>query len=255
MLNTIVVGEPGGKPPLLIVHGLFGSARNWGVLQKRLGKDRQVLAVDLRNHGDSFHDDDNSYGALADDLAEVIMAHGGIADVLGHSMGGKAAMVLALQQPELVQHLLVADIAPVGYGHSQMHNLEAMRSVDLTGVTRRAEVDAQLQANVSEAPLRAFFLQSLALGENGARWKLNLDALGNAMDEILGFPAINGNFSGPTLFVHGGASDYVTAAHHQRILELFPDAEFNEIAGAGHWLHAEKPREFQQAVTDFLTQS
>jgi len=151
--------------------------------------------------------------------------------------------------------LLVADIAPVAYGHSQMHNLEAMQSVDLSGVTRRAEVDVQLQENVPEAPLRAFFLQSLALGENGARWKLKLDALGNAMDQILGFPDITGSFAGPTLFVHGGLSDYVTPQHHQRILELFPNAEFNAIADAGHWLHAEKPREFQQAVTDFLARS
>ncbi len=252
MLNVIAVGEPGGKPPLLIVHGLFGSARNWGVLQKRLAVDRQVLTVDLRNHGDSFHDDDNSYGALADDLAEVIEAFGGIADVLGHSMGGKAAMVLALTKPELVQRLLVADIAPVGYGHSQMHNLEAMRSVDLAGVTRRAEVDRQLQTSVEEAPLRAFFLQSLVLGKNGARWKLNLDALADDIDQIIGFPAITGSFEGPTLFVYGGASDYVTSEHHQRIFELFPNAGFNEIDGAGHWLHAEKPREFQAAVEQFL---
>jgi len=255
MLNVVAVGEPDGKPPLLIVHGLFGSARNWGVLQKRLGQDRQVLAVDLRNHGESFHSDDNSYAALADDLAEVIAAFGGVADVLGHSMGGKAAMVLALTRPELVGRLLVADIAPVGYRHSQMHNLEAMRSVDLAGVTRRAEVDRQLQASVPEAPLRAFFLQSLALGETGARWKLNLDALAADMDQILGFPAITGSFAGPTLFVHGGASDYLTADHHQRIFELFLNAEFAKIEGAGHWLHAEKPREFQQAVTGFLAKS
>lgn len=252
MLNTVVVGEASDKPPLLIVHGLFGSARNWGVLQKRLAVGRQVLAVDLRNHGNSFHNNDNSYAALANDLAEVIAAHGGVADVLGHSMGGKAAMVLALSRPELVQKLIVADIAPVTYPHTQMHNLNAMRAVNLAGVTRRAEADAQLQENVSEAPLRAFFLQSLSLSPEGARWKLNLDALGNAMPEILGFPDISGPFSGQTLFLHGGASDYVQPAYHAEIHRLFPAAQFEAITGAGHWLHAEKPREFQAAVEHFI---
>ncbi len=252
MLNIIVAGDATDQPPLLIVHGLFGSARNWGVLQKRLAVGRQVLAVDLRNHGDSFHSDDNSYAALANDLAEVISTHGGVADVLGHSMGGKAAMVLALTQPALVRRLIVADIAPVAYAHTQMHNLDAMRNVNLTGVTRRAEVDKQLQSSVAEAPLRAFFLQSLALGVDGARWKLNLDALANAMPQILGFPEIEGQFEGQTLFVHGGASDYVADAHHGLIRSFFPKVEFEAIAGAGHWLHAEKPREFQMAVESFL---
>ncbi|MBL4806611.1 MAG: alpha/beta fold hydrolase [Rhodobacteraceae bacterium] len=252
MLNTIIVGETGDLPPLLIVHGLFGSARNWGVLQKRLAVERQVLAVDLRNHGDSFHHGDNSYPALADDLADVITAHGGVADVIGHSMGGKAAMVLALTRPELVRRLLVADIAPVAYPHTQMHNLDAMRSVDLSGVTRRAEVDKQLQAHVDEAPLRAFFLQSLALSPEGARWKLNLDALADAMPDILGFPTLEGPFDGPTLFLHGGLSDYVLPSQHDAIRVQFPNAGFEAINGAGHWLHAEKPREFQSAVEAFL---
>ena len=252
MLNTIAVGETTGQPPLLIVHGLFGSARNWGVLQKRLAVGRQVLAVDLRNHGDSFHDTDNNYAALADDLARVIDAFGGRADVLGHSMGGKAAMVLALTQPDLLRRLIVADIAPVAYQHSQMHNLEAMRLVDLSQVTRRAEADAQLRLRVKEAPLRAFFLQSLALTPQGARWKLNLDALAQAMPEILGFPQISDGFDGPTLFLHGGNSDYVAPQYHGLIKTQFPKAEFAAIAGAGHWLHAEKPREFQTAVEQFL---
>lgn len=252
MLRAIVAGEQNDLPPLLIVHGLFGSARNWGVLQKRLAARRQVLTVDLRNHGDSFNDDDNSYVAMAGDLAEVIAAHGGVADVLGHSMGGKTAMVLALTQPKMVRRLIVADIAPVAYAHTQMQNLDAMRSVDLTGVTRRGEADTMLQASVAEAPLRAFLLQSLALSPEGARWKLNLDALADAMPEILGFPEIGGQFSGEVLFLHGGASDYVSPAHHALIDQLFPNARFEAIAGAGHWLHAEKPREFQAALEVFL---
>ena len=250
MLNTVEFGE--GDVPLIIVHGLFGSARNWRVLQKRLSAERRVVAVDLRNHGDSFWDADNSYEALAADLAEVITANGGVADVLGHSMGGKAAMVLALTRPELLRKLIVADIAPVAYTHTQAGHIGAMKSVDMSVVTRRIEADKQLATQVPNAPLRAFFLQSIELADGSARWKLNLEALGTEMPKIMGFPALNATFDGPTLMLHGGLSDYVKPEARPEILRLFPRAEFAEIEGAGHWLHAEKPREFQAAVAQFL---
>ncbi len=250
MLNTVEMGE--GDVPLVIVHGLFGSARNWRVLQKRLAETRRVITVDLRNHGDSFWSDDNSYEALAGDLAEVIAAHGGVADVLGHSMGGKAAMVLALTRPELVQRLIVADIAPVAYTHTQAGHIAAMKAVDMRVVTRRSEADKQLAATVPNAPLRAFFLQSVALEEGGARWKLNLEALGAEMPKIMGFPDVGRAFGGPVLMLHGAESDYMQPEMQPEILRLFPKAEFAEIEGAGHWLHAEKPREFQAAVEVFL---
>jgi len=250
MLNTVEFGE--GEVPLIIVHGLFGSARNWRVLQKRLSAQRRAIAVDLRNHGDSFWDADNSYEALAADLAEVISANGGVADVLGHSMGGKAAMVLGLTRPELVRKLIVADIAPTAYTHTQAGHIEAMKSVDMSMVTRRSEADKQLALRVLDAPLRAFFLQSIELADGPARWRLNLEALGAEMPKIMGFPAFNTTFNGPTLMLHGGFSDYVTPESRPEILRLFPLAEFAEIGGAGHWLHAEKPREFQAAVEGFL---
>lgn len=250
MLNTESFGE--GGVPLVIVHGLFGSARNWRVLQKRLSAERQVIAVDLRNHGSSFWSDDNSYEALAGDLAEVIEAHGGVADVLGHSMGGKASMVLALTKPDMVRRLIVADIAPVAYGHTQARHIEAMQAVDMSLVMRRSDAERQLEVTVAEAPLRAFFLQSVELGEHGARWKLNLAALAAEMPEIMGFPEFSGAFDGPVLMLSGAVSDYVKPERRPEILRLFPRAEFEAIAGAGHWLHAEKPREFQTAVDAFL---
>jgi len=250
MLNTVEMGE--GEVPLVIVHGLFGSARNWRVLQKRLAEKRRVIAVDLRNHGSSFWDDDNSYEALASDLAEVIAAHGGLADVLGHSMGGKAAMVLALTRAEMVRRLIVADIAPVVYGHTQAGHIDAMQAVVMSVVTRRNEADKQLALHVPDAPLRAFFLQSVELGETGARWKLNLEALGVEMPKIMGFPAFDGTFDGPVLMLSGAESDYVTPALRPEILLRFPQAEFEMTAGAGHWLHAERPRELQAAVEAFL---
>jgi pimeloyl-ACP methyl ester carboxylesterase len=240
----------GAATPLLIAHGLFGSARNWGVIAKRLSDRGPVAAVDMRNHGDSPQAPDHSYGALAGDLAEVIAGHWGQADVLGHSMGGKAAMVCALRAPAAVRRLIVADIAPVGYGHTQAHLIAAMRGVDLSAVTRRSEVGEALAASIPEPGVRAFLLQSLDVAER--RWRLNLDALEAEMDKIIGFPQVTGQFEGPAFFLSGAESDYVLPEHRARIKELFPQARFAKIPGAGHWLHAEKPREFEAAVRAFL---
>ena len=247
MLNTIFHGDPTSAPPLLIAHGLFGSGRNWGVIAKRLSDSRQVIAVDMRNHGNSPWDSLHDYPALANDLAEVI---DGQWDVLGHSMGGKAAMTLALTQPQKVRRLIVADIAPVAYGHTQQHNIDRMRSVDLAQITNRQDALSQLTG--LEPGLAEFFLQSLDLKEK--RWKLNLDALQANMQTILSFPQIEGQFDGPTLFLTGANSTYVLPEHRNRIKSLFPKARFAKIPGAGHWLHAEKPREFEATVRVFLDQ-
>ncbi|MDF1854518.1 alpha/beta fold hydrolase [Pseudooceanicola sp.] len=249
MLNTILHGLPGDQPPLLIVHGLYGSARNWGVIAKRLSEARQVIAVDLRNHGTSFWADSHSYDDLAADLAEVLEEHGP-ADVLGHSMGGKAAMVLALRRPDLVRRLIVADIAPVSYGHSQLDNINAMRAVDLTRVERRSDADALLARQIADPTLRAFFTQSLDVANR--RWRLNLEVLAQEMPKIIGFPEISGSFEGPVLFLTGANSTYVRPEHRDLIKARFPMAVFAKIPGAGHWLHAEKPREFEAAVAEWL---
>lgn len=255
-LNAIVHGPTTDRPPLLIAHGLFGSARNWGAIGKRLALHRQVIAVDMRNHGDSPHSAAHGYGEMAGDLAETIEAHGGRADVLGHSMGGKAAMLLALTAPERVNRLIVADMAPVAYAHSQIGYVEAMRGVDLGTVARRSDADAALRQSVPETSLRAFFLQSLGFGASGAEWKLNLAALGDEMPRIMDFPDAGGAdmapFTGPTLFLTGAKSDYVRPEHRERILALFPEATHQAIPDAGHWLHAEKPEAFVRAVEGFL---
>jgi len=243
MLNTVIHGDPTDQPPLLIAHGLFGSARNWGVIAKRLSLVRQVIVVDMRNHGTSPWFDTQSYHDMADDLAGVL---NGPADALGHSMGGKAAMVLALSRPDLVNRLIVADIAPVGYSHSQMGPIDAMRRVDLSTVTRRGDVSLDgLDPGVD-----TFLLQSLDLKEK--RWRFNLDVLAAEMDKIIGFPEVSGVFDGPSLFLSGALSDYVKSDHRPKIKSLFPAAKFAKIPDAGHWLHAEKPREFEAAVAAFL---
>jgi esterase len=201
----------------------------------------------MRNHGDSPWDNTHDYPAMAEDLAGTIE---GRWDVLGHSMGGKAAMLLALEHPDKVNRLVVADIAPVAYGHTQAHLVEAMAALDLSAISTRAEADAALAANIDTPAVRAFLLQSLDVREK--RWTLNLPVLGREMAKILSFPELAARFDGPALFLSGAASDYVRPEHHDRIRALFPGARFAEIAGAGHWLHAEKPREFCEAVAAFL---
>ena len=250
MLKMATYGDDASRPPVLIAHGLFGSGRNWRAIARRLGQTRRVGSVDMRNHGESFRADSQSYPDMAGDLARVIGAVGGVADVLGHSMGGKAAMVLALSTPELVRRLLVADIAPVAYGHSQSHLIEAMQGLDPRRFSSRAAADAALAASVASPELRAFLLQSLDL--KAGRWKLNLAVLGREMDRIIGFPAMAGRFDGPTLFLSGANSDYLRPEYRPEIKRLFPNARFARIPGAGHWLHAERPRAFIAAAQAFL---
>ncbi len=243
MLNTVLYDGPDATP-LLIAHGLFGSARNWNVIAKRLSATRPVVVVDMRNHGASPWFDTHSYPELAEDLAGVMDQP---MDVLGHSMGGKAAMVLALAHPDRVKRLVVADIAPVAYQHSQMGPIAAMRGVDLSAVETRADAIAQLDG--MDTGLVQFLLQSLDV--KNQRWKLNLDVLAAEMDKIVGFPDVTGQFDGPTLFLSGANSDYVQHAHRDRIKTLFPAAKFAKLSGAGHWLHAEKPRKFEATIAAF----
>jgi len=244
---------PTGTLPLMIAHGLFGSARNWGVIARRLADVRDVIAVDMRNHGGSPWFPTQGYPEMAADLAGVIAANGGRADVLGHSMGGKAAMVLALTRPELVGRLIVADIAPVSYAHDNTRHVRAMQALALEGIATRGEADTRLAATVPEDSLRAFLLQSLDLKADPPRWRLNLDVLAAEMPKIVGWPAVPGQFAGRTLFVSGAQSDYVRPEHRAAILAQFPAARFVKIPGAGHWLHAEKPREFEETVRVFLS--
>jgi esterase len=239
-------------PPLLIAHGLFGSGRNWGVIARRLADRRDVLTVDMRNHGVSPRFAGQTYPEMAADLAEVIRAHGGTADVLGHSMGGKAAMVLALQEGALVRRLVVADIAPVAYDHNQTGHINAMRALDLTHLTSRAEADHRLSALVPDDGLRAFFLQSLDLKATPAQWRLNLPVLEAEMPKIVGWPGTPGQVPRSALFLTGADSAYVRPEHRPLIVAQFPKARFARLPGAGHWLHADKPREFEETVRVFL---
>ncbi|MFS4437056.1 alpha/beta fold hydrolase [Paracoccaceae bacterium GXU_MW_L88] len=241
-----------GGVPLVIVHGLFGSGRNWRAIAKKLARERRVVTVDLRNHGDSFHADSQTYADMAGDLAKVLESFDQPADLIGHSMGGKTSMVLALTRPELIRKLLVADIAPVAYTHTQEHYIDAMESIDLSKVKTRSDADAQLAEVVHEKGLRAFFLQSLNIEDGKVSWALNLDVLRKDMATVVGFPKMDGQFEGRTLFLRGAESDYVDDAGREEIERLFPNSRIVSLKGAGHWLHADKPYEFMQAAELFF---
>ncbi|WP_289040593.1 alpha/beta fold hydrolase [uncultured Aliiroseovarius sp.] len=251
MLEMLTYGTDTVQPPILIAHGLFGSARNWGVIAKRLSETRRVVSVDMRNHGQSPWAASHTYPDLAGDLSEVVASIGKPADVIGHSMGGKAAMVFATSQPQMVRRLVVADIAPVAYSHSQQSMIDAMRGIDLSQVKTRGDAERQLAQLIDEPSVRAFLLQSLDV--KAPKWRLNLDVLEQDMDLITGFPDINGQFDGPTLFLSGAASDYVRPDHRPKIKQMFPKARHAKIIGAGHWLHADKPREFEASISAFLS--
>jgi esterase len=255
MLNTVLYpAQTAAKaPPLLIVHGLFGSARNWGVIARRMSADRDVVAVDMRNHGTSPALPSHSYPDMAGDLAEVIAVHGGRMDVVGHSMGGKATMLLALTHNDMVGRLIVADIAPVAYDHDQSQHIKAMRGLDLSGLSTRSEADKRLAQAMDDPALRAFFLQSLDLKAMPPRWRLNLDVLEAEMPKIVGWPGTEAVFDGPVLFLAGAQSHYIQPEYRAGIRALFPAARFAKIPGAGHWLHADKPREFEETMRVFLT--
>lgn len=253
MLNHTITGASGGLPVLLI-HGLFGQGRNLGALARRLAEGRRVVTVDMRNHGDSFHDPDHGYPAMAEDLARLIEALGGRADVAGHSMGGKAAMVLALTRPDLLRKLAVLDIAPVAYGHTQVHLIDAMESVDLARVDRRSTADALLARHVDDPGVSAFLLQSLDLKAQPKAWRLNLPVLRDQMDRILGWPADlpKASFDGPVLEVAGEQSDYVTDDGQAALRAHFPQARVVRVKGAGHWLHADAPEAVAGILASFL---
>lgn len=252
-LNRIENGTDHGLP-VLLVHGLFGQGRNLGAVARRLAENRRVITVDMRNHGDSPHADRHGYDEMAGDLAETIADLGGTVDLAGHSMGGKAAMLLALTHPRMVRKLAVMDIAPVSYAHSQNHLIEAMQRVDLTAITRRSDAGKLLAEQIEDRGLRAFLLQSLDLKAAPPEWRLNLPVLHDWMDRITGWPedTPQQGFDGPTLFLAGADSDYVGPEGEAAMRQYFPQARLVRLKNAGHWMHADAPDAVADTLTAFL---
>ncbi len=251
-LHYTVRGE--GRPVLLL-HGLYGSGNNLSRLQRHLAEGYRVIAPDLRNHGRSPHRPDMDYRPMAADLGALLDREGvASAAVIGHSMGGKAAMTLALTAPQRVAAVLVADIAPVAYEETHDPVIWALQAVDVASAASRSEIDAALAERVPEAQLRQFLLTNLQPAEGGGyRWRIPLEILSAAIPTIRGFPELATTYPGPALFLYGTASEYFDPQRHRAAAEgYFPAAELQALEGAGHWLHAEQPQAFAAALDTFL---
>jgi esterase len=246
--------EAGQGDSVVLLHGLFGSARNFGAVQQQLARRCRVIALDLRNHGASPHDGDMRYAAMAADVLQTLNGLAALpATLLGHSMGGKVAMQAALTQPDAVARLIVADIAPVAYPPHHRAIAEAMAALPLSPGMTRAQAGSALSEAVPDAAMRAFLLQNLQLGAAPA-WRIGLTEIIAALPVIEGWqtPA-DARYGGSTLFMAGAASDYIRPEHRPAIRALFPNARFVTLKHAGHWLHAENPSGFVAVVEAFLT--
>ena len=254
-LNYRQFGE--GDEALVILPGLLGSSANWQSIAKRMGQSRTVYALDMRNHGQSPWADSMNYHVMAEDVAEFISGLPRTrVHLLGHSMGGKAAMRLAFEQPELLESLIVADIAPVSYTHDFDELIEPMLALNLPKLQSRSDADAELQRTVDNPGIRAFLLHNLHFDKalEQYTWRPNLKVLLDNIDEITGFDLQPWDrYAGPALFIYGGISDYVTSANREIIRQHFPAASFHALEKAGHWLHAEQPQAFIKSSEAFLS--
>jgi esterase len=254
MTVKLATTEYGAGTPVAVLHGLFGSARNWATIAKQLGERWRVIAFDLRNHGASPWTATMGYAEMADDVRAAMQARGHRHYALiGHSMGGKTAMIAALADPEAVDRVVVVDIAPIAYPVAFGTYVQAMRGLDLGAIARRREADQLLGRTIGNAAERAFLLQNLVFQAGGPRWQFNLAAIETALPEIASFPAPSGaTYGGPMLFIAGGNSRALRPEAAPTIKSLFPDAKIARIAEAGHWVHAEAPQAFLALVESFL---
>ncbi|MEJ1343371.1 MAG: alpha/beta fold hydrolase [Candidatus Sedimenticola sp. (ex Thyasira tokunagai)] len=246
------------RPTLILLHGLLGSSSNWHSIARRLEGDFHIIVPDLRNHGRSPHSGDVSYPALAADLSELLENQGfDSALFIGHSMGGKAAMWLALEQPERVAGLVVVDIAPVNYPNRFSLIYDALQQLDLAELSDRNEADGLLSKSMPERGLRQYLLQNLVQESGRWRWRINLEGLQTGMDDIVTFPdQMNGRqYPGDALFIYGSESDYVTSKSGEATQRYFPFSRFRAIPGAGHWVYSEQPDAFVAALIPFLKQT
>ncbi|KAL8198728.1 UNVERIFIED_CONTAM: Alpha/beta hydrolase domain-containing protein 11 [Gekko kuhli] len=260
-LSYAVFDGPSPQPPLVFLHGLFGSKTNFQSLATKLvlQTGRQVLTVDARNHGSSPHSPLMSYEAMSADVQLLLhQLHLSRCVLIGHSMGGKTAMVLSLQRPELVERLVCVDISPseTSAVTSFQAFLAAMRAVNiprgLPRSTARRLAEEQLRSTIQEPATRNFLLTNLVSSEDRFMWRVNLEAISHHLNDILSFPDFQTPYSGPTLFLGGSKSGYISSDDYPEIERLFPEAEIQYVPDAGHWVHADQPEEFLTALCNFL---
>ena len=249
-LNFKKSGE--GKP-LVILHGLFGSSDNWGSLGKKFAENNLVYLVDLRNHGRSPHSKEMSYELMADDLLELIEDENiNSPIILGHSMGGKAALLFAEKYPKYLDKLIVADIGLKAYPMHHDDILKALNSVNLQGISSRNEAQQYIQVHIENLGIQQFLLKNLYWIEKGKlAWRMNLKVIAKNIGEILVKINIHKNPIN-TLFIRGEMSNYILKEDFGKILESFPNGEIKTIPKVGHWLHAENPTEFYKIVREFI---
>lgn len=257
--KTILNYQQLGKGfPILLIHGLFGSLENLNMVAKPLSEHYQVTSVDVRNHGDSFHQEGMSYASLTEDIL-TLLDHLKIERciILGHSMGGKIAMQVALEYPERVEKLIIADIAPVPYPPNHIEIIKGLQAINLSLVKKRSDADKQLSTYVDNLGVRQFLLRNLTPDSTGNfHFKCSLENISNGYPQIMLaniLPEGKAPYSGETLFIKGGNSDYIQSIHKAAIVQLFPASKAKIIQGAGHWLHAEKTIAFNKIVLDFLS--
>eukprot|EP00055_Hartaetosiga_balthica_P010943 m.48320 g.48320 ORF g.48320 m.48320 type:complete len:328 (+) comp7390_c0_seq1:99-1082(+) len=262
VIHPSVPSSTEAHTPVLFLHGLFGSCNNLKFVAKAVGDElgQTVAVVDMRNHGASPHRDTMSYPQQAADIAHLIATQfdGGPVDIVGHSMGGKAAMMLALNHSELIRKLIVVDIAPVPYNVSQEINgvLSAMQSLPLDGsINTTAKVVEHLQATINNKPISQFAATNFVRGKKGTlpRWRLNIDVIAKCISSMRGFPIVEKGISSqvPTLFLHGSKSNYVIDEYKPIIASFFPNHSYQSLE-AGHWVHAEKKDEFIREIVNYL---
>jgi pimeloyl-ACP methyl ester carboxylesterase len=247
--------DTGTGPPVVVLHGLFGSSANWRSVARALTSSHRVLCVDLRNHGHSPWADSMDYLEMADDVRTLIARQGlSCPTVVGHSMGGKTAMALALTSPASVGNLVVVDIAPVPYADRFTPYVEAMRSIDAAATASRTEAQRRLAERLPDPATAPFLLQNLVSRNDHFDWRLNLAAIGLSVPALSAFPTalLGCRFTGPVSLIRGGASDYVAEADLEAFENLFPGFEAHTIEHAGHWVHAEKPEAFLIALRQAL---
>ncbi|XP_051847888.1 protein ABHD11 [Antechinus flavipes] len=261
-LSYKLLGSSDTHPPLVFLHGLFGSKTNFQSIAKTLGQQtgRKVLIVDARNHGESPHDADASYEAMSADLQALLPQLGLVPCVLiGHSMGGKTAMLLALQRPEMVERLILVDISPLPTTAvsdfpsylAAMKNIRVPKELPLSQARKVA--DEQLRPVIENLSIRQFILTNLVKASDGHfTWRINIEALAQQMDKIMDFPVLQKSFFGPTLFLSGANSEFIQPSHHSEIKRLFPHSKILSVPGAGHWVHADQPHDFMSSVKRFL---
>jgi esterase len=247
--------QAGTGEPLVILHGLFGSADNWYTLSKVFAEKFRVFTIDQRNHGQSPHSDDFNYQLLTEDLEQFLTDHSlECVNIIGHSMGGKTAMNFAVKNPSRVSRLLVVDIVPKSYPVHHDHILDGLMAVPISKLTSRTEADRILMEHIDEPDVRQFLLKNLTRTPDGRfAWKINLPALDKHIEEIGAGIVYPGRYEGPTLFVNGTRSNYFKSGDEKFIHPIFPQAEISFL-DTSHWVQAEKPMEFAQLAIEFLTQ-